>query len=137
MSKLNLYTKGIHKFKKGDKGLLTKNFDISEFHCKCKRPECRITLIDLDHVDILQTVRDIIGLPFKISSAYRCGVHNKIEGGKLDSQHPKGTATDIQIRGKTPSDWKEIALEHFDGVGIYPTFIHVDSRGVTARWWGK
>jgi uncharacterized protein YcbK (DUF882 family) len=51
-----------------------------------------------------------------------------------------GRAADIVIRGLTPIQMAEWAglIEAFreGGIGIYPGHVHVDVRGVRARWWG-
>ena len=121
----------VKKFKRGDKTQLTPNFQAHEFDCQCNR--CPETLIDLDHVKKLQKLRDDLGAGIKLNSAYRCPAHNTAEGGEKSSIHMKGQATDIVISGLTPDEVAD-ASEHFDGLGRYDTFTHVDSRGTRARW---
>lgn len=121
----------VKKFKRGDKTQLTKNFRASEFDCQCGK--CPETLIDLDHIKKLQKLRDDMGASIKINSAYRCPAHNAAVGGEKASIHMKGQATDIVIEGMTPDEVAD-SCEHFDGLGRYDTFTHVDSRGSKARW---
>lgn len=121
----------IKKFKRGDKTQLTKNFQAREFDCQCL--ECPETLIDLDHVKRLQKLRDDMGASIKLNSAYRCPAHNKAVGGEPNSIHMRGQATDIVIQGMSPDEVAD-GCEHFDGLGRYDTFTHVDSRGSKARW---
>ncbi len=119
-------------FKRTDKDKqLTKNFKAGEFFCKCGK--CEDQIISLDHVNKLQQLRDDFDKPILINSAYRCPEHNKAEGGSPNSRHTKGDATDIRVVGLSP---KEVAdrCEHFDGLGRYKTFTHIDSRGTKARW---
>lgn len=123
----------VKKFnKKKDKDIkLSKNFKVSEFSCSCSK--CSETLIDLDHVKKLQKLREDLGTSINITSAYRCESHNAAVGGAKHSQHKLGTATDIQVPGMDPSEVQD-ACEHFDGLGRYDSFTHIDSRGSKARW---
>lgn len=118
-------------FKRGDTTQLTRNFNVSEFECNCKK--CPETLINLDHVDNLQQLRDDLNASIHINSAYRCPDHNKAIGGEKNSMHMKGHATDIVVEGMTPGEVQD-SCERFDGLGRYDTFTHIDSRGYRARW---
>ena len=51
---------------------LSNNFNLSEFHCKCKYESCTYTYLDTDLIDYLQSKRDLVGLPFTINSGFRC-----------------------------------------------------------------
>jgi len=121
----------IKVFKRGDKTKVSKNFSASEFDCKCGA--CPDTPIDLDHVSKLQKLREDLNSPMTITSAFRCEAHNAKVGGSKASQHVKGTATDIVVKGMTPDEVAD-ACEHFDGLGRYNTFTHLDNRGFRARW---
>jgi hypothetical protein len=46
-------------------------------------------------VDILQPARDILGVPFSISSGYRPLELNELIGGSTTSAHPYGRAADV------------------------------------------
>jgi hypothetical protein len=122
----------IQTFKRGDKTRLSANFSVKEFECKCGK--CPETLIDLDHVQQLQQLRDNLGRSITINSAYRCLDHNTAVGGEKNSQHMKGVATDITIKGVSPDEVADACEKLFDGIGRYDTFTHVDSRGKKARW---
>lgn len=50
-------------------------------------------------VECLQPIRNLVGLPMKISSGYRNKEVNKLVGGKATSQHLKGEAVDFNIKG--------------------------------------
>jgi uncharacterized protein YcbK (DUF882 family) len=121
----------IKKFKRGENVKLSANFHLSEYECKCSK--CQETLVDLEHVARLQQLREDLGSPITITSAYRCPEHNAAVGGSSRSQHKEGTATDIVVSGMSPDEVAD-ACEHFDGLGRYDTFTHIDSRGAKARW---
>lgn len=110
---------------------ITKNFDSSEFKCKCG---CGKIKYNEKHVMRLQAMRNFFEKPIIITSAYRCPTHNKKIGGADGSFHLKGLATDIKIKGINSNMVADIAEKLFDGVGRYDTFTHVDSRGLRARW---
>lgn len=118
-------------FKRGERVQLTKNFNLRELECKCG--SCPETIVNIKHINKLQRLRDALGKPIKITSAYRCPEHNSKVGGAPRSQHLKGNATDIQVQGYNPLELSKLTT-HFDGVGLYNTFLHLDSRGYMARW---
>jgi len=111
---------------------LTKNFNSSEFACKC----CGRVSIDTRLVLKLQELRDEIDTPIYITSGFRCKKHNREVGGARCSLHRYATASDIKF------DWSvfpsakslvECLTSKFDGVGLYPkartrklSFVHVD-----------
>ena len=121
---------------------LTTNFKLEEFNSKCGRPIPNNVLPNIiELAKNLQVLRDALGKSITITSGYRSPEHNaKIKGAK-NSQHVKGTAADIKVKGMTP---KEVALViegliasgkmKEGGIGIYPTWVHYDHRGVKARW---
>ena len=115
-------------------GDLSKNFSRSEFTCSCG---CGFDTVDAELLDILQTARDDLGAIFTITSACRCLERNEIVGGAANSQHPKGRAADIQVKGITPTKVHEYFFNKYPdkyGLGKYQTFTHIDSRSVRARW---
>jgi len=121
----------IKKYKKGEDIRLSANFHLKEYECSCSN--CSETLVDLDHITKLQQLRHDLGSSITITSAYRCPAHNAAVGGSSQSQHKLGTATDILVSDMEPSEVQD-ACEHFDGLGRYDSFTHVDSRGSQARW---
>jgi len=123
----------VQKFKKDSKVQLTSNFNLSEMDCHCKYPECKETLVSMTHMRKLQEFRVKIGKSIEITSGYRCPRYNKEVGGASASRHPQGDATDIQVKDMTPAEVQD-KCEHFDGLGRYKDFTHVDSRGSKARW---
>ena len=121
---------------------VTKNFNLNEFNSKCGRPmpeNIKKNMIEL--INNLQVIRDEVKVPISITSGYRSPEHNaKVKGAK-NSQHVQGIAVDFKVQGLDP---KEVALivERLikekkikqGGIGIYPTWVHYDIRGVKARW---
>jgi len=125
-----------------DKGRLTTNFHIREFKCKdgTKVPielEDNVRLL----AEQLQALRDHIGIPIHINSAYRTENYNEKIGGSPKSQHKLAKAADIVTSKYTPKQLASIIKKLIKdgkmkqgGVGIYPSFVHYDVRGTEARW---
>lgn len=115
---------------------LAPNFKVSEFRCK---DNSDVIFIAPELVDILQTIRNHYGKAVNINSAYRTPTYNKKVGGATYSQHLYGTAADIRINGVKPKDlaaYIETLMPNYGGIGIYPTFVHVDIRKTKSRWNG-
>ena len=108
-------------------------FDDYEFSCKCERHavdgqghNVLDHIIDKRLVDVLDRIRERLGVPITVNSGYRCPEHNVL-----------GTAADITYDGVDVDYLAEIAEEcGADGIGKYyhQDFVHVDVRGYTARW---
>ena len=107
------------------------NFHPSEIACK----GTGLIIVDFDAMCRLQTLREIIGVPFSPNSAYRSESHNKAVGGSPKSMHLLGRAFDIPIFGDmTREKIKQAASEvGFTGIGDYNTFVHVDTG--RERYW--
>lgn len=90
-------------------------------------------------MDALEELRAIAG-PLEVNSGYRCNEHNRKVGGSKNSYHPRNMAVDIYSRKHAPDALAEMAGEieafWYGGIGIYPTFVHVDI-GPQRRWKGK
>lgn len=112
---------------------LSENFRVREFRCKDGANE---VIVCDKTVEVLQAVRDYFGKPVTINSAYRTPSHNKAVGGATNSQHVKGTACDIKINGIPPKAIASFIEAKYPahGIGLYSTFVHVDSRGKATYW---
>jgi zinc D-Ala-D-Ala carboxypeptidase len=89
-------------------------------------------------LDKLQALRDRLGKPLIVRSAYRSPQHNRIVGGAPRSKHMDGTAFDIAMSNHDPVAFAEAARAvGFLGFGTYPRsgFMHIDLG--PARSWGE
>lgn len=131
----------IKEYKKGVSVQLSTNFKSTEFDCNGKGC-CNKTLIDEKLVEYLQAIRDHFGKPVKISSSYRCEIHNPKVGGVKSSLHLKGMAADITIEGVSPVEVAKYAESiGIKGIGLYDTskdghFVHIDTRTKKGFWFG-
>lgn len=108
------------------------NFSPAEIAC---RGTGKLTLHP-EALDKLQALRDRLGKPLIIRSAYRSPEHNRRVGGAKASKHMDGTAFDIAMLNHDPAAFEAAAREvGFRGFGFYPRsgFIHVD-LGPTRQW---
>lgn len=125
-------------FQRGDKTALTKNFTKSEFECPCG---CGQQSVDTELAEKLQLIRDKVDRPLKITSGYRCILHNAAVGGSSGSKHRYGMAADWRTANRSinPVALGILAVEAgFGGVGIYwygnYAFVHADTRNAKATW---
>ena len=94
--------------------------------------------INTEAMDKLQALRDRLGKPLIVRSAYRSPEHNRAVGGATRSKHMDGAAFDIAMSNHDPVAFEAAAREvGFLGFGFYPRsgFMHVDIG--PARHWGE
>lgn len=99
-------------------------FKPEEFKCPC----CGECKIHKDLVVSLDMAREMAGIPFVITSGFRCEKHNREVGGKPDSAHLKGWAVDIKATDSRTRYKIITALINcgFNRIGIAKNFIHAD-----------
>lgn len=95
----------------------------------------------LNVMKVVDEFREKIGHPVVLNSVYRSEAYNASVGGVSGSQHKKFQAADIRVVGfGNPQQWAQVlktmrAANFFrGGIGIYNTFVHVDTRGWDANW---
>ena len=112
-----------------------KNFSPAEIAC---RGTGQLKLVP-EAMDRLQELRDLLGKPLIVRSAYRSSEHNaSLKGASPRSKHMDGTAFDIAMANHDPVAFEAAAREvGFLGVGYYGRsgFIHIDLG--PARTWGE
>ncbi|MFN3834675.1 MAG: YcbK family protein [Glycocaulis sp.] len=111
-----------------------KNFSPAEIACRGSGS----LRIHEEALDKLQALRDRLGKPLIVRSAYRSLEHNRAVGGATRSKHMDGAAFDIAMTNHDPVAFEAAAREvGFLGFGFYPRsgFIHVDLG--PARQWGE
>jgi len=101
---------------------------------------------------VLEWLRgDLGGRPVHVHSAYRDPAYNWAVGGATYSLHVAFNAVDFSVAGVEPLALARRLIEHPEarrfGVGVYPAFVHLDTRGTLGhrapalwgqpeRWWG-
>ena len=104
------------------------HFSQNEFLCRCgcgEGPE----KMDLGLLVMLEAAREAAGIPFVLSSAYRCAKHNRAVGGVAQSAHCRGYAVDIRCTDSASRFRLLAALiaAGFRRIELAPTWIHVDT----------
>lgn len=115
-------------------GDLSDNFSRKEFACQCG---CGQDTVDAKLLEVLQRLRTHFAFNITVTSGNRCKVHNKSVGGSDNSQHLYGKAADIKVRGLSPEEvYRALDLwfPHSLGIGLYESWVHVDSRQEKGRW---
>ena len=93
-------------------------------------------VIDDDAMNKLQALRELLGKPLIITSAYRSPEHNRAAGGAKASKHMEAIAFDVRMDNHDPDLFAEAARAvGFTGFGFYPKsgFMHIDT-GPTRTW---
>ncbi|UWL61647.1 D-Ala-D-Ala carboxypeptidase family metallohydrolase [Brucella pseudintermedia] len=111
-----------------------KNFSPAEIACRGTGS----LRINEEALDKLQALRDRLGKPLIVRSAYRSPAHNRAVGGAPRSKHMDGMAFDIAMANHDPVAFEAAARAvGFLGFGYYPRsgFMHIDLG--PARQWGE
>lgn len=90
---------------------------------------------------VLDWLRERLGAPIAITSAYRSPAYNACIGGATRSQHKDFRAVDFSVQGLSSREvaWELRRLRDDEGqfnggIGLYDTFVHLDTRYVNATW---
>ena len=127
-------------------GTISKNFSYREFEKSATAERLDICNVIIDVrvrnairalvLNVLQPMRDKLGLPEHISSGYRCPELNREVGGTPDSQHTRGEAADIYVLLEDGTRMPSVELARvivsmdlpYDQLILYPTFVHVSHK---------
>jgi len=125
-------------------GDITKYFSRKEFECRC----CDFATVDVELIEVLQTLRYKFNKPVTITSACRCREYNEVVQKKANSnyvayssksKHMQGIAADIVVEEVSASDvyrYLDSTYPHRFGIGKYDEFTHIDVRSNKSRWKG-
>lgn len=110
--------------------VISKYFVEAEFR-QCS-PACSLQDMDPKTMEILDQAREIAGIPFMLTSAYRSATFDKSKGRSGTGAHTLGKAVDIrcyslQSRFKIVS---ALLQAGFKRIGIAENFIHADTSNV-------
>ena len=105
-------------------------FKEKEFACKCcgQLPPLARENVKALVSEVLDPVREKLGMPIVVNSGYRCEKHNKDVGGVRNSQHLRGEAADVTCADLPRLKALIIENGKFDQLITYPTFLHVSYK---------
>ena len=116
----------------------SKNFAAEELRCHCPKCNRQIpNLVQQKSLDLLQQLRDKVGHPLTLVSAYRCAEHPVEKRKATPGQHNKGTAFDIAVGDGSEAYevMKHAFALGFTGIARGNGFVHVDTRKSTPVNW--
>ena len=117
-----------------------KYFTDSELRCS----HCQQNRMDGYFMEKIEALREELGFPFIVTSAYRCPRHPIEARKKLSGAHSTGQAIDLAVHGENAYRLLSGALRAgFTGIGVNQKgnsrFIHLDniksSEGSRLRPW--
>lgn len=113
----------------------TKNFSEKEWSCKCgcNQPH----QMQPNIMNVVQELRECMGVPLVLTSAWRCEKHPSEAKKKSPGQHNKGTAVDIAVSSGSMA-YKLIAMGlelGATGFAYGNGFVHLDWRDSTPVTW--
>jgi uncharacterized protein YcbK (DUF882 family) len=122
-----------------------KHFSADEVLTKCDRignsvPPKELWPNILPTLKVAQELRQHLGRPVKVHSVYRSKVYNAKIGGASQSQHMRFAAMDLSCPGVSPATVAQHLRQMRQngrfkgGIGEYPGFVHVDTRGKNVNW---
>ncbi|TPI31500.1 DUF882 domain-containing protein [Mesorhizobium sp. B3-1-6] len=92
---------------------------------------------------VVDKLRNDLAQPVHLLSIYRSPAYNScIQGSAAHSQHMQYKAIDFVMDGGNPASWSARLKAYRasgifkGGIGVYRTFVHVDTRGSNADWTG-
>ncbi len=130
-----------------------KNFTVQELVRGNEIPDQLIMNI-IPTVKMLQVIRENLGVPILVNSCFRSPEYNKKVGGAKNSLHLVFNAIDFKPKNYTSAElqdlYDDIDADKFPltigwngakvkvtskvmGLGLYPSFIHLDTRGLIGR----
>lgn len=139
--------KVIEKHQEAFKIAKIQHFTPFEFTCRCGNEFCDLLELDMGFIELLDDFRNYVGMPFRITSGYRCAFHTAEQAKIHPGPHRLGMAADIAFVGISTHKflyelgWYESnrslrpcpASDRFTGIGMNQKgdhderFIHLDT----------
>lgn len=107
--------------------ITSKYFKEAEFKKCC--PSCSLQDMDQAFMNKLDKTRELAGIPFLLSSAYRSPAWDKYKGRSGNGDHTQGCGVDVVCNSSvTRMKILKAAIElGWTRIGVSSTFIHIGS----------
>jgi len=87
--------------------------------------------------DVLEQIREVVGVSIIVNCGYRCNALNRIVGGAVNSAHVRGLAADIVAKGMTAKELavviEKMKIPEMDQLIYEGTWVHVGLTEGAAR----
>ena len=115
---------------------LSPSFKVSEFACQDKSDK---VVVGDKLAELLQRVRDFYGAGISLLNAYHSENYQSANSCGAEEYHKKGIAADFKVTGYKPAEIVNFLEAICDtcGIGLYDSFVHLDTRGTKKLWKGK
>ena len=130
-----------HGFRHFKADEFTSYFEVERRGVRNSPPPRELWMNIVPALRIVDQLREDIRRPVIILSSYRSPGYNKaIDGAATQSHHMKFQALDIAVSGHMPQEvHRRLSLmrgagDFKGGLGLYNTFVHIDTRGHNASW---
>lgn len=132
---------GYFVWSKGEVHKLSNHFSTKEMDCHCNYEACKEQRISKDLILRMEKVRQEVGEPLIITSAFRCTPYqehlratgvNTVVAKK--STHELGDAVDAVPKSGKGVNFEAICAKQFDSIGLADNFLHLDTRQGYRRW---
>lgn len=133
-----------------------KHFTLKELLASCDKMEVANGILKgyvdnaLKLCEILDKIRDNLGIPLHITSSYRDAAHNRVVGGAPNSQHMLGQAIDFQpLKNADFRKNMDVLYGYFQALAfesihnkpvtllgqviLYDNFIHISSPSINHK----
>ncbi len=97
--------------------------------CTCGHPSCDQRSVSQEHLDRVQTVREIVGHPLTVTSGGRCPNHPDEVHRTTPADHQKQQGVDVAVTGATRGNVVQAGIESgCNAIGVAKTFVHLGYR---------
>ena len=112
--------------------IATKNFNPDTDRlllCSCGHPDCDRRSVSQEHLNRVQVVRDVTGLPMIVTSGGRCPNHPDELHRTKPADHQNCNAVDVAVDGWTRGNVIAAAIDAgCNAIGVADTFVHLGFR---------
>lgn len=97
--------------------------------CTCGDPDCDQRSVTQEHLNRVQTVRELVDHPLTVTSGGRCPLHPEESHRTTPADHQKGQGVDVKVTGATRGNVVAAGIDAgCNAIGVAKTFVHLGHR---------